>query len=363
MGWFARSGLFVLMLSTQVPGAYGQAPPQALELYDEAKADLAAGNPTPALVKFKRGIVLAGGDVITGWRMILGAALACEKMGQPIMAIDYYRRFVASFDRYPGAAEARWRDRRELVVEMITTLETSILANGGIVELSSEPPGARVLVEGSPWGLERDAVTPTRLFLKPGTWRIQLELADYEPVERAVQVAIGARLPLAVDLKVDRPQGTLEVEWPKPVLVVEKKPEPAPAAPPTPLKKRASGSSAKVWGWIVAGTGVGVALVGVPFSIMAGNDQQSMKDLDPYETGYNKKYDDLDATRGRNVTLSLVMYGVGGAAIAGGVVTLLLSADWDSGATKTSGDFDLRVPTVGLFPLDDGAVISAGWRW
>ncbi|HJL19883.1 MAG TPA: PEGA domain-containing protein [Sandaracinaceae bacterium LLY-WYZ-13_1] len=72
----------------------------------------------------------------------------------------------------------------------------------GAVELSSEPPGATVVVDG-----ERAGVTPITLeALSPGAHRFELSLDGYEATERVVTVEGGERHAVSVELEEGQPR-------------------------------------------------------------------------------------------------------------------------------------------------------------
>lgn len=333
-------------------------------LYESAKEDLKAERTTLALEKFKRAMKLADDDIIARWRSMLGIALAYESLGQAEAALEYYRRFGDAFDTYPGVVEERWRKRRAVAEEKVDALEAKILVKNGLVEVASTPAGARVLVEGSAWGADGDASTPFVLCLKPGQWTVTVDLDGYEPTKTTLSVQAGTRQSKSFALKAQA------VAKPLGKIVVTKKPPVASPSPPrepqVDLRKETKHAGPRpLWGWIAAGTGVAMLGAGVPFSLMAKSDRDSMGDLDPASNEYDyvNRYRGLDASRKGNQTLSLVLFGVGGAAIVGGVVYLAAFADWSGGQQGDARSAKQQAPFFGLIPVSGGAVMMTGWRW
>ena len=94
----------------------------------------------------------------------------------------------------PGHAPTR--QKVVLEVDRPRKAVTVKLQRKGVVKVSSDPPGAQVLVDGKKVGK-----TPGRLLMLPGARALQLRLAGHVTVNRSVKVELGKVLELSVKLK------------------------------------------------------------------------------------------------------------------------------------------------------------------
>jgi hypothetical protein len=109
-----------------------------------------------------------------------------EQLGDIDRAVAMLQQYVADPALEP---DRRTRGQQELA---------RLMRAEGAVEVTTEPPGAQLLVDGRPQGAE--AVTPTTLRLEPGAHMIEARLEGYGPARQEVTVAPGGRTRLDLDL-------------------------------------------------------------------------------------------------------------------------------------------------------------------
>jgi hypothetical protein len=399
----------------RAPIARAQDAAQLDAIYAAGKADIKAGNPAAALEKFRRGLV-ANPDPEHEWAMLIGAALACEGMGMPIVALDYLNRFTAGFDSQAARASDVWRARRAGVDDEVRQLEKAVLLTHGALTVASTPNGAHVTIDGTPYGSGDTLYTTHCFYLAPGRHEVTLEREGFSAVTVEFDVRAGNRdtvhVPLtavegrgallvrtgapeavvaldgvtlgqglevsaglpegrhvlrveregfpAFQREVDVHLGTIEavdVIWPPAATVVAPEtPEPAPPA----VTARASGLR-PLWGWIAVGGGAAVALAGIPFTAMAIKARDDMQALVNDPSGVSDpdaRFDSLNSRMKSNQVVAGVFYGLGGAAVLGGAAYLLFFARHAPGAEVAE-----PAAGVGWVPLPGGGVLTFGGRW
>ena len=104
-------------------------------------------------------------------------------------------------------------------------------------------------------------------------------------------------------------------------------------------------------GWSLIGTGGAALIVGGVFGILALNNHGNFKDT-PQNSPDLK---DIQDEGNRNALVADIMYGVGGALVAGGIAALLYVEFAD---TRPSEVFEVQ--QAGLTPTDGGAVLTLG---
>ena len=180
-------------------------------LYEEAKKDLTEGRYPFALEKFRRGIELAGRDRKRVWRMMLGIALSYDEMRQQEYSIQYYRRFLDDVRAHPDQVDAKWDKRRKVVEVQVVQLEAQLLGSRGVVTFNTDPPGARVTVDGVALGSEGKAETPLVAYLRAGEHEIRLVREGSVPAKMRLVVEQGRRRTVNVPLESTVKKGTLRV--------------------------------------------------------------------------------------------------------------------------------------------------------
>lgn len=401
--------LTLALVALVSPRAGLAASPDAL--YEEAKEHLSQQRYPFALEAFKRALTQVAEDSVPRWQFLMGAALTYEKMGQKAFAIEYYQRFLRSSSGHADAKGKKWARRRTLVADQIVGLENLLLETHARVVIKSQPSGARVRVDGVNEGADGDAVTPCTVYLAPGERRVELILDGHEGFESMARLVAGARETLnatlievsrmarlvvlseADDAAVFLDGGRLgqgrevsrEVEpgWRRLMVTrqgmasfeqevelkagettrVQARHEPAPPSGTQvliPLERAAGAQLSPFWGWVGAGGGGALLATGVVFTVLAGAEHDDLKahegDFDPAkpdDPDYKDEWNAIDGRMRRDQVVAGVMYGLGGAVIAGSAVYLLLFAD--------HGDPDAeRAPLVnlGVSPCPGG-----GFTW
>ena len=203
---------------------------------------------------------------------------------------------------------------------------------------------AEVLVDGQRIG----AGIEVRTELLPGEHLVQVNRPDKAPFQERVSVASGE-------------QRSVLARWPE-AAVAPREVAPRPKEPPreaaVAVKERPPSSwrgLSPIWGYITAGTGLAIALAGIPFTVMAAKDHD---DLGAYQymeqtEEHDKAYADLKSDMETAQTIGGVLYGIGGVAVAAGAGLLLFGTDWGGQGGQA----------MGIMPLDGGAYVSWGWRW
>ena len=412
----ALAFLFASSLPSELLSQATSSPMDAQALYDAAKQDLQADRAAHALEKLKRGLKAGIGDRELEWTYRLAVAVAYDQLGKPVAALEATRRFVLTLDVAEGALTETWRARREGMRERARALEGRILETFGALALESEPDGARIFIDDAPAGVDGDLTTPFVVYLTPGRHSLRLEAPGRLSPSLTVDIVAGRLLPKRLVLAEEPKQASLLVEtgaedarvfvdgdavgagehvsatvepgerevrversgyqtfahtvrlaadsagakvlkvkWPDDAAGIGApvdNPGVAGAGPRRPLDP--------LWGWIAGGSGLAVALVGIPFTVMALGDQES---LDGYQykpdTDENTAaFADLKTSMQQKELVAGVLYGVGGAALVGGAVWLLLSYNQDVTAADERGSVGF-----GVTPLPGGAGLSFGGRW
>lgn len=389
--------------------------PQAL--YDAAKADLVAGQPRASLDKLARALAQPVPDEELLWSLRLAQVLAWQGLDRPLDTLAAIQRFHHALDASERELDPAWQTRREAMQQKRAELEAQVLATHGVVEVQSTPGGARILVDGQPLDQGGPLTTPFRVYLKPGTRRLRVELEGYLAYDKIEYVGAGKSGALHATLELLPTTGTLVVvtgavdarvrvngdtlgagaevraevgagprlvqverpgfeAWEAPVTLnpgatVTLNPVwiPRTEQPAAPLavvdQSRPAGRSAwlePLWGWIMLGSGVALAGVGIPFTIMAKSDYDELTTFATLKdtTENIERYNSLLSSKDKNQAVAGVMYGLGGAAIVGGAVWLTLAYVLPQKDDDTTSH---ATPLVHVAPWRDGAALSLGWRW
>ncbi len=352
----ARTLLGALVASSLLLAAPARAEaPEVAEQYEQGKQALKADKPAEALTHFKAALSQADRSLGSTWQMLLAVALTYQKLEQPAFAAEMFRRFLAVTEEHSALMTQKWKTRRELVLEDLTDLERKLSKTHVVVMVTSKPAGAAIAVDGAAAGADGDAITPTRLWLSPGEHVVSLTSAGHQPFERSLSLTAGQLDSVSVSLT------PLVVETPEaPASEPESELSVVPPAvsSTTPV---GDGDGGSVGPWIVLG-GAGVAaivggvMVGLAEAEYATITEMSDPGYQPTDLAQSQR--DLNAARdnyGTYDTRTWVMFGVAGAAAAGGVVWLLVGGDEEQGAESTA--------TFGLFPTHGGVHGHATWRF
>jgi hypothetical protein len=396
--------------------------PAAIDLrYQQAKADLQAGNHVAALDTFKRLLKEAEGDTVRTWTMLMAIAAAYEQLGQEKEALEYFNRLLLHMQHHPEALTPDWTTRKRVAEGRVRVHEATMLASKGLIKVQTQPQGARIFVDGVPQGMEGDLSTPGKLYLAPGTHEIRFEKGGHGSGAVKVRVEVGQRENILVtleaqgpatlvvhthdagaavfvdgarvgggaavrhdlgagsyELMVTRPgyrviERTVTVEADEELSVdVEWRDLAAPdgdaaslvAAPVREHAGYGDRGMSQLWGWLSIGTGGACLLVGGTFNILAVQTINDMNSLDR-EKGRDAardEWDDLDGTLATRRAVSGTFYGLGAAAVLGGGAYLLLFADHAPWSVWSAGR-PAGLPALAVTPWQEGALISAGWSW
>jgi len=171
-----------------------------------------------------------------------------ERLGQLADAADSYAAYLAAAPTAPDhdAVAARIQDLRARL-----PLEASL-------RVSVEPPSV-VAVDGAPAGQ-----SPVSVRLQPGSHRVRATQDGYQPLERDVELAPGARVQLELSL----------IPLVPPVAATERAPEAAVRntlgpPPPTPPRR---------WTYVAAGVAVACLATGIVFGVSAHQAQDTLRD-------------------------------------------------------------------------------------
>ena len=193
--------VFILAATFASPLPAGAVGADPIDLqYEQAKADLAAGNQVSALDTFKRLLTLAEGDTERTWTMLMGIAVAYEELGQEREALEYFNRLLLHIDDHAELLSVDWAKRRQVAMGRVDFHEGVLLKKKGLFKVKTRPGGARVFVDGVPQGMEGEMRTPCKLYLTPGTHVIRLVLAGFDEVSTTARIEAGQREGVLVTL-------------------------------------------------------------------------------------------------------------------------------------------------------------------
>jgi hypothetical protein len=350
---------------------HAQGAPDLQGLYEQAKADLMAGRATEALGKFKQCLGLAGGDEVLTWQMQLGVARSYEKLDDALDALDYYHRFLDSFLDREGPLDSVWEKRRLMVQDQVVPgLEAGVLATRGLYTVQSTPPGAQVSIDGSRAGADQDAVTPFSAYLPSGPHNLVLSLEGHRRAEVRVVVRVGGRERVVVPLAKEEVKAAPVVEEIETTLTAmpgepggepvaaaaapEPGAQPAPPAAPTALVERSRDGLPPVWGWVGVGLGGALLAGGVISVVLAKQANDDLNYLATHAAEYtpgkwnNAKDRQMEAQAG-----AIACFVSGGVAAAGGAAYLVFFAR--RGAPPKAA--------VQLLPVPGGGVLGVSGSW
>lgn len=118
-------------------------------------------------------------------RLLFETARVAVRAGEEALAWTFYERYLALADGHAGEPEARLAEARAALARLEARGRFAVL------EVRSEPLGARVYVDRAEYGLA--GVTPCRIAVHPGPRILLLEHDDFHPTARSLEVSAGAR--------------------------------------------------------------------------------------------------------------------------------------------------------------------------
>jgi len=318
--------------------------------------------------------------------LLYNIGICYEKAGQTAEAITFYQRFV---DAVPGSSKA------PLVQRKIATLREQMGSQYQSINVTTTPAGADIYVDDRARGSM--GKSPISVRLLPGTYTVIADLKDHESAERQVVLEKGSNTSATLSLMRSSEVGTLKFrvsERDADVMIDRKRVGRTPIKKPIrigvgshdvlvmkpgfvnwartvkalpgqvvdvdvqltteedQLQFEASSSSGNLWPWILTGTGVAVVAGGITTGFMAKSLHDGV--ADKHQKQEPIAASDIDT--GKNLVLiTNVLYGVGGAIIAGGVTWMVL----DSMGIGRSESLDTVVlPTAG-----GGALVQVGGQF
>jgi hypothetical protein len=326
-------------------------------LYQAAKADLKAGRAAVALEKLNRGLAAGVEDRELRWTYLLAITIAHDALKQRLAVLEAMQRLEQALQADDMPAPPKWRARVGGMTQRVAALEAEVLESRGSVHTKSDPPGARVFVNGQAAGVDAPIQTPFTIYLPPGLHQVRLELAEHEPHTETIVVKAGEIARLDAGL------------LPKASVVATPIPDPEPKPTPliTEIVPPTSGRPAwldPTWGWVTAGAGAVVLFAGIPFSAMAIGDQSSLGKYEGLQESPDnkKKYDDTKARMEQNQAVAAALYSVGAVVAAGGAAWLIVGYTWES-ASDTAAASPLRNTSMALVPVEGGALMTFGGRF
>ena len=357
----------VMVMSPPASAAPGEVS-QAAAAYEKGKGELRGGKLAEALSTFREGLDAPETDQLETWQLLLGAALAAEKLGTGADSIEYYRRFLDASEAVEKFLTPKWRERRRVVGEAVDELQRKLNETHGYLTVSSTPVGAALFVNGERAGVDRAAKTPFGLYLTPGSYQIRVERTGFTPEETSVVIEANKLKPLAMTLS----EIVVEAPAPPPSAPVA----PAPVAPIAPPVEAGGTGTMGMVGMILLGAG-GVSLIGgVVGSVMGKTKQDAaeelvgpictkdpnsddciewVKDTNNWDKAKDDRRNELDAQITEFGLVAGIMYGIGAAAAVTGLVLVLIDDGGDD-ATEPAASFQVT-PTPG------GAFGQATWRF
>ena len=236
---------------------------------------------------------------------------------------------IAHFDRYlelrPDAADAEAilaaRDQCRAVLEANPDLGRDA-GEDGTLTITCNVEGAAISIDGVVMGQ-----TPLQpLNLKPGSYNILVRKEGYEPWQRRIPIQPGRDVVINI------------------ALIVKKGTEEGPEEDPY-----------VVWKWVTIGAGGALVATGVVFTVLAELDRAEFEDAKRDASGAYlismRRAADLEDSVNTKRLVSYVLYGVGAAALIGGVTWLLVDRP---AATETTEE----VTPVTLGPMPGGAILT-----
>jgi hypothetical protein len=364
-GFLILTLAFLLSLSSP-PSLRAQSTADHDPLYQAAKADLQAGRAALALEKLNRGLTAGIDDRELRWTYLLAITIAHDALKQPLAVLEAMQHLEQALEAETLPVPPKWRSRLGGMTQRVADLEASVLKTRGALHVASEPPGARVLVDGQAAGTDRPVTTPFTLYLTPGLHQVRVELKGHEVAAETVVIKRGGAarvdhglVPLTSQVVKERAKdrtgrGAGEDVSRRGAEAQREGRGGLTASAGPPGKTRPSWLD-PTWGWVMAGSGAAILFAGIPFTAMAYSDHSSLSKYAKLEQTQENRdaYDEKGASMRKNEALAGVFYGMGATIAAGGAAWLILAYTWES-ATSPVPD----KTAFGLVPTNGGAVMT-----
>lgn len=129
-------------------------------------------------------------------------ARAQEELGNPVLAIAYFRQALEMDAGYTFAVDARQR---------IGALDKELRATHGVLKVSSTPAQVLVSVETNGVPVARELMTPTSVYIQAGDATVRGTKREYLDAEQVVSVAAGQDVAVELLLRPVPKKGFLSI--------------------------------------------------------------------------------------------------------------------------------------------------------
>ena len=323
---------WALMILFALPAAFAHAQGDdatatAKRYFESGKVLYKQGSYKEAVVEFQKAYSL-----FPNGALLFNIAKSYEKLGDAPQALRSYKEYLRAV---PSA------DDKDDVQASINSLEKRLREKGiQQVRVYSTPPGAQVAINS-----EVKGNTPFSAEMAPGRYYLTLTKQGFRPVEKDFVVKGSTSLDL--DFTLDEVK--LAGQFPAPGEADQTGQKPPTTAATKELK---SDDGRVLRTWIMEGVGVAAVITGGVLHYLAVSDYDTWKGL-PETDPNNAGIKDSASTK---LTAAFVMYGVGAAAVVGGVVWYLVG-----GESKASAKLAAQVSIVPGFAGMPGLALDGRW--
>ena len=266
------------------------------------------------------------------WKILGNLGIAAMKLERDGEAIDAYTKYLQE-----GANDLDPSEREQITRDM-NTLKTSLVN----LTVEAAPAGAVIIDERVP--ATGNAIVnrygpvngPTKLGVKAGKHRLTAQLEGYDSLVWEIDAQPGGDQSHSFELKKTPPP-------PPPGTVIVNG---------APVDRPMSGL--RIASFPVLGVGVVGLGVGAFFALQSKSKQNELKDLCGGNVGMcavggtpdENKATSLNNDSGKDKTLAIVGFGVGGVAVAAGITMFILGANHSSSASNASVTHIANKPRV-----------------
>jgi len=240
------------------------------------------------------------------WSALVGLGLTHDLAGRPVQAVLYYNAFLQESGR-ADKLNARWASRRARVHVERARLEGAALRTHGLVQVTSEPPGATIrFTDGRPLVTGLPIRTPAELLLPSGRVALELTLPEHRPEQASLAVAAGTKRAVQVSLTRRALTPDIEPLAEAPTVVAD-------GDPSAPLRHA---------GYGLVGGGGALLVAAAALTAFAHDDVSELEVISgqPATNESVDRYEQLSQRARRLEVAYAVLYGVGGASLVAGIV-------------------------------------------
>lgn len=298
--WFTLCTLVLAAVSFADPAAV------AREAFVKGQGLYSAGKYKDALAKFEESFAAKPHPAT-----VFNIARCQDQLGDLVRAMTSYKEYLR---QSPQATDA------DEVATAIASIEQRLQKQGTQhLLVYAEPAGARVSVDGKDIG-----TSPASTSISPGSHKVTIAAPGFDPYERAFAMSATRSMELTVSL---RASAVVAVKQPDVVKAPDaREPDLTPPPPPALVVDTATPAPRKrLFTWVAAGTAGVAAGLGLAFTAVMKDNENTLKTLDPMRTRdtattlYNGAY-----SMGTAATVSFITAGV--AAVAAVVLFFLEGA-------------------------------------